>query len=441
MNNVTKHEFFNSNVSRCDASKYSPMTKEDFQRIVGSRKIYIWGAGQKGRGFYQALKRNGFDVCAFLDMSEALQQIGFDGVNVIHPDEVLNSPELLNNSFILTATVDMKNKEMKSKLVSLGRQLGRDFEDIQTLAPFYPTIEVTGICNIQCSSCPRSDRELLPNGKYMSLEDYEKVIRKMITEIPFLYLVDLYIWGEPILNKKLPDIIKLNNRLGLATGISTNLNDIRNLPSTLEADPALIRVSMSGMTADTYEITHTKGKWSKVEKNLKILSELVNERGSKTIIELYFHIYKHNLHEVNDAKKMCEDYGFRFHPALGTILQPLVLKKLQSNGQTPISALLAEEQLLRPLEDLLKECEEQSSKPCILTRVVPVINWDLSVMACCSFTGAPLKKNYLEVSLSDIINARTYSSTCGTCQSNSLHRWNHQTTYTEFLQKSTNATN
>jgi len=368
-----------------------------------------------------------------LDVSEKLQLLGYDGVKVIHPDEVLLSPDTLKDSFILTATVDIKNREMKAQLVSLGRQAGKDFDDIQTLAPFYPTIEVTGICNIQCSSCPRSDRELLPNGKYMSLANYERVIRKMVLEMPFLYLVDLYIWGEPILNKDLPDMIRLNNELGLSTGISTNLNDIRNMPASLDAEPALVRVSLSGMSAETYEITHTKGKWSKVEKNLEALSKLVAERGSKTIIELYFHIYKHNLHEVAAAKKMCEKYDFRFHPALGIILQPLVLKKIQSAGETPSSALLAENQLLRNLDDLLDECHSQNSLPCILKRVAPVINWDLSVMACCSFTGAPLLKNYLEVSLNEIIENRTFSHTCGTCQSNSLHRWNHQTTYTKFL--------
>lgn len=433
MNEIYKHEFFNSNVSRCDASKYTPMSKEVFAEIVGTRKIYLWGAGQKGRGFYRALKRNGFAVEAFLDVSASLQSIGYDGVKVIHPDDVLENAELLQDSYILTATVDIKNKEMKARLSSLDRHVGQDFDDIQTLAPFYPTIEVTGICNIQCSSCPRSDRELLPNGKYMSLKDYKSVVHKLIEEIPFLYLVDLYIWGEPILNKELPDIIRLNNELGLSTGISTNLNDIRNMPASLDAEPALVRVSLSGMSAETYEVTHTKGKWSKVEKNLRALSELVAERGSKTIIELYFHMYKHNLHELAAAKEMCEKYGFRFHPALGIIFQPLVLKKIESGGQTPLSALLAEEQLIRGLDELIEECRAQAELPCVLTRVVPVINWDMTVMACCSFTGKPIAANYLDVSLSDIIAQRTYSDTCGTCQSHGLHRWNNQTSYTDLV--------
>ena len=114
----------------------------------------------------------------------------------------------------------------------------------------------------------------------MSLKDYKSVVHKLIEEIPFLYLVDLYIWGEPILNKELPDIIRLNNELGLSTGISTNLNDIRNMPASLDAEPALVRVSLSGMSAETYEITHTRGKWSKVEKIYVLFRNLL-PRGFK----------------------------------------------------------------------------------------------------------------------------------------------------------------
>ena len=47
----------------------------------------------------------------------------------------------------------------------------------------------------------------METGKYMSASDYKKVITKMVSEIPFLYLVDLYVFGEPLLNKELPEIM------------------------------------------------------------------------------------------------------------------------------------------------------------------------------------------------------------------------------------------
>jgi hypothetical protein len=193
-------------------------------------------------------------------------------------------------------------------------------------------------------------------------------------------------------------------------------------------------VSLSGMSAETYELTHTNGKWRRVEKNLGELSRVISETGANTIVELYFHIYKHNLHEIDAAKGMCDEYGFRFHPALGIILQPLVLKEITS-GIKPKSAKIADDRLLRSVESLLSECREQASQPCILTRVAPVINWDSSVLACCSFTGEPLFKSYLDVSLDEIINHRTYSATCGTCQSNALHRWNNQASYAPLIEE------
>ena len=78
-------------------------------------------------------------------------------------------------------------------------------------------------------------------------------------------------FGEkPILNKDLPKIIKYNNELwGLASGLSTNLNNVTHLEKTIEAQPAQIRISCSGMSKETYEITHT-GKWPKFSKNVEL---------------------------------------------------------------------------------------------------------------------------------------------------------------------------
>lgn len=37
-------------------------TVQDAQKLIAGRDIYLWGAGQKGRGFLQALNRNGFKM-------------------------------------------------------------------------------------------------------------------------------------------------------------------------------------------------------------------------------------------------------------------------------------------------------------------------------------------------------------------------------------------
>ena len=421
-------DYFANNPSKCDASKYHVFSIDDAKLLFGHRDIYIWGAGQKGRGFCMALLRCGFTVKAFLDSN--LQEVGEEFMNIktIHPNTLLDEPNLLTNAFVLTASVESKNREMYSLLDKVGMIKGKDYVGIQTLSPFYPTIEVAGLCNLKCSSCIRSDTEIIENGKYMSLLDYSKVIKKMITEIPFLYLVDLYVFGEPMLNNDLPNIIMLNNELGIASGLSTNLNNIRNLEAVLRAQPAQLRVSLSGASKETYEVTHTGGRWDKVSRNLIKLGEISNSLGNKTIIEIYFHLYQHNKSEIKIISDLCKKYGFRFHPSLAVLFSDYALSYSES-GVMNSNAKNASDLMLIDIDTLLDDCKREEHLNCILTRVVPVVNWDLSVMPCCNYTYSSISKNYLDVSLDEIISKRTNSHVCAKCQKHSLHRWNNQIAY------------
>ena len=427
--------YFEEYESKCDASKYKVFSIKDALALFAGRKIYIWGAGQKGRGFLLALRRNNFEVEAFLDSSSKLIGTPYQGVPVIRPEVVIDEPDAADNVFVLTATVDSKNKEIFRQLGDRGFVQNKSFTNLQLLSPFYPTVEVTGLCNLHCASCPRSDDELLATGKYMSFMDYKKVVLKMVNEIPFLYLIDLYMWGEPMLNKQLPEMIELNNTIGLATGLSTNLNNIRNLERVLDACPAQLRVSLSGMSETTYEVTHTGGKWERVKRNLKILGESVEKRQHKTIIELYFHVYKHNLHEIKEVVDLCKRYKFRFHPALAIVLQDYALKYART-GEVPEHVRPAVDRLLIDMDKLLKDCMENSDKGCVLTRVIPAINWDLKVLSCCSYASGEIAPSFLNIKLNDLVKRRTVSETCGTCQKYSLHRWNDQSFYSAQLRES-----
>jgi MoaA/NifB/PqqE/SkfB family radical SAM enzyme len=418
--------------SKCDASRYTVFSIDDARRLFGDRKLYIWGAGQKGRGFWQALNRCGFKVESFIDSSTDMLSKSFMGIGTISPLTFFAQRAVRDNAFVLTASVDIKNKVMFEELQRHGFERGLSFENIQALSPFYPTIEVTGLCNLRCSSCIRSDKSIIETGKFMSYEDYEKVITKLVSEIPFLYLVDLYVFGEPMLNMDLPRMIRLNNKLGLASGLSTNLNSIKHLKAVLDESPAQIRVSLSGASEGTYNVTHTGGQWSKVEKHLKILAELVAERGCSTIVEVYYHIYRHNQHEIGSIQELCARYGFRFHPSLAVLFSDFALE-YSRNGMVPKSAKIANELTLIPMQRLLQDCRDHGHLNCILTRVVPVINWDMSVMPCCNYTYSKIAPNYLKISLADLIQSRTHSSVCANCQKYALHRWNNQAYYANYI--------
>jgi len=267
---------------------YPIFSPKDAAELFKGRDLYIWGAGLKGRGFKRALERNGFFVKGFLDSASLLQGTKFQNTPVYDPDHLLKNEIALKESFILVASVDRKNSEIFQECTNRGLVKSNDFINIQELSPYYPTIEITGTCNLKCINCPRGNSlNPLRSGGLMKSSSYLKVAEKLIKEIPFLYLVDLYIWGEPLLNPDLPEIIRINNQLGIASGISSNLNACKNLEAVIKAGPAQIRVSMSGFGEKHYEKTHKGGKWNVLYQNLVALYQAIEKFQTGTLVEIY----------------------------------------------------------------------------------------------------------------------------------------------------------
>ena len=419
--------------SKCDASIYKIYSKDDAAKMFAGKNIYIWGAGQKGRGFLMALLRNGFKVHAFLDSNSSLIGDTYQNIPIIHPDTLFNDLSLSDNAFILTASVDSKHKDMFSICEQHGFKKGDNYENIQTLSPFYPTVEITGVCNLRCASCPRGNTDTpLENGSYMSASDYTKVVDKMIAEIPFLYLVDLYMWGEPILNKELPEIIRINTHRGIASGISTNLNNVKNLSDVIKASPAQVRVSLSGASAETYEVTHNGGKWERVQSNLHLLSSLIKEHEANTLVEVYFHVYKHNIQDYPVMRDLCQQLGFNLVPSIAMLFPDYALDHVR-NVPLNKNTQKVHDLMLIDLQNLLADAKKQDDKMCLLTRVFPVINWDMGVMPCCNYSYSSLNASYLDNPLIELIQSRTKSDQCNECQSHSLHRYFNPVLYTDYI--------
>jgi MoaA/NifB/PqqE/SkfB family radical SAM enzyme len=412
---------------------YHIYSATDAVNLFKGRDLYIWGAGQKGRGFMLALKRNGFKVKAFLDSSPLLIGKEYQGIPIIDPKIILNNPVNLKTSFILTASVDKKNREMFAACQNVGLIKGKDFINIQELCPYYPVVEISGVCNLRCISCPRSSSaHISQKGGFMTASDYSKVINKLIKEIPFLYLVDLYIWGEPLLNPDLPEIIKINNRLGIASGISSNLNAGKYIEEVIKASPAQIRVSVSGYGAANYEITHRGGHWSIFYKNLLLLAKYIKKYHANTIVEVYYHVNKNNLSEYKKMQELCATLGYRIHPSIHMILPPYAMDYLDGKELSE-GTKKAKDLMLVSLDDMIDKAKKEQNKSCLLKRIVPVVNWNMSVQPCCNYVNHKLADNYLDISLDEIIHLRNIHPLCIKCQKYSLHRYFDPLYYSDYI--------
>ena len=70
--------------------------------------------------------------------------------------------------------------------------------------PFHLVLETGNICNLKCPLCPTPWREAaIPKG----MLDF-KSAKKIIDQFPFLLHLNLSLWGEPLLNKEIFNIIR-----------------------------------------------------------------------------------------------------------------------------------------------------------------------------------------------------------------------------------------
>ncbi len=382
------------------------------------RKIYLWGARQLGFSLRQALSRLGLPVTAFLDRSPDLIGRRVEDLPVLDPESILKNPD--GGFIIITSGFFYTEIEEQCRAAGLAR--GRDFLAAADLQRFDYQIDVAGSCNLRCVSCPRGNFKPQPPSGFMSLGNFEAVLAKIQREDPLVGAVALYNFGEPLLHPRLPEFIELARGRGLLCAVSTNLNFHLDLTAVVKAAPAWFRVSTSGW-GDSYEVTHTGGKWELFLANLKRLAQLRDEYSPDLNVEVFYHIYRHRQADYAKMRELCEGLGFTLrvrHAALAPL--DTVMDFVRGRPLSQEAERTRELQIL-PLEEALELARAQKSQPCPYQRCL-WITWDMKVRQCMEWFGPDLNlaPDFLQASLDEISAARAESRLCRECRAEALHR-------------------
>lgn len=76
-------------------------------------------------------------------------------------------------------------------------------------------IEITNVCNKNCSFCPKTSRD----AKFMSVCEFERVINQIKPYTNFVYL---HIMGEPLMHPLLSEFLKIAKNNGIFVNLTTN---------------------------------------------------------------------------------------------------------------------------------------------------------------------------------------------------------------------------
>lgn len=249
--------------------------------------------------------------------------------------------------------------------------------------PLKLTIDTTNVCQLRCPLCPTGlqthDRE---NG-HASLHTYEK----LLTELSgYLFFIDFFNWGEPLLNTHLEDFIRMASAKGVTCTVSSNLS----VPLTDERIHRLLTsglreliVSLDGASAETYGTYRKRGDFELVCANMRRIADAKRRLGQTTpLITWQFLVFAFNEHEVEKAKSLADGMG-----ADRILIRPAFLDvdryPLSAEDRTRMAAWKPRDTLLQ-IEPLTTAAAAKHHSRCGWHYTSAAVNWDGTVAPCCT---------------------------------------------------------
>jgi radical SAM protein with 4Fe4S-binding SPASM domain len=99
-------------------------------------------------------------------------------------------------------------------------------------------IEISNICNLQCSFCP----EVLRAKKLIELDLFERIIEQVK---PLTEQVCFHLMGDPLVHPKLPELVKICAKQGVKIFLVTNGVLLRQAQAEVLLDPAFGQICFS----------------------------------------------------------------------------------------------------------------------------------------------------------------------------------------------------
>lgn len=399
------------------------ISMETLRHHLAGKELYLWGAGNQGRGMARVLIENNIIPAGYIDSSPEMAGQSLTQIKVETPD--ILTKKVKEKIFIIISAF-FYEQEIASTCNRYGLTKGSDFIHYSQLKFRDYSIDISGICNLNCLSCPRaSKRKDAPASGMMSLENFKQVITKIRREDPFVGNIQLYQWGEPTLNKELPEMIDYAREHNILSAISSNLNTNVDYQRIIESKPEWFRVSASGWGKD-YEIAHTGGKWDTFLYNFRKLSELRRVYHPEMKLELYYHLYSHSVGAgFKKFRNFCKEMSVEFHPVYAYLISLDDVLRYQEGEPLPSSANRIMKHMIFDVAKGLAIAKKESDMPCDAFRSIH-INSDLSVSNCMMFfypKGNRAVLNFLEHDINTIMEKRHNCDICKRCLKHSMHRY------------------
>lgn len=283
--------------------------------------------------------------------------------------------------------------------------------------PYIVGIDPSSICQLRCPICPTGvENESKRKGQNLGYRNRTllapDLFEALINELgEYLFLVMFYNWGEPLLNKNLPTMIKKAKALEIYTEIHSNLSlnlSDEFIEELLNSGVDEIAASIDGFSASSYQEYRQGGIFELAKSNLERLSRTRDRLGIETKIIWNYLVFSFNEQELDATRQFCDQHGIIFNRREAFIDRPEWLPSYRKGElDSPI-----------PPSDSAKITRSRAGRTaaCAWHYSYTMINADGSISPCC----APWEQKYdfgkIEIgniAFSDIWNNNNYRKSRG----------------------------
>lgn len=178
--------------------------------------------------------------------------------------------------------------------------------------PFQLMLDPVNNCHLSCPGClhtanPRHAGTFDWPGGLLAMPTYERFLAE---QGPTAWGLVLYNWGEPLLNKRTPEMIRLAKRQLLHVCLSTNFSVKFDVPALVGSGLNFLFLSLDGATQPTYSKFRRGGDLDLCLDNLRRLLEERRRQGTGLPFVLWRYLtFEHNLDEVETAMRLARELG------------------------------------------------------------------------------------------------------------------------------------
>ncbi len=232
-------------------------------------------------------------------------------------------------------------------------------------------VELTNNCNLQCPECVTGSDMMRRKQGYMDIRLFSKVIREIG---PYLYNVNLYFQGEPMLH---PHFFSFISKSGnTSTIVSTNGHFLteENSESIAKSQLNKLIISLDGADQETYSAYRKNGNFSKVIEGIKYVAISKKKFNSSLKIEIQVLINRLNENQIPKIKELAKEVKASLN-----LKSMQILDKAQAGMWMPSISKFKR----YILKDGKYTVKNRLPDRCARLWFNPVITWDGKVIPCC----------------------------------------------------------